>query len=902
MDPSPATLPHPADDRAIYVLDVSGYVFRAYHALPPLSTAKGEPSHAVLGFTNMLLKLVNELKPVRLCVALDTRTPSVRKARYPAYKENRTAAPEDLYGQLERCFEILDAYGVARLAKDGIEADDLIATLVKRALPAGYKVVIVSSDKDLLQLIGDGVVMYDTMRERVFGPIETKEKMGVPPEQVRDFLALTGDSSDNIPGVPSVGPKTAQELLRTYRDLDDVYAHVEEITKKALKAKLIAHKDDAYLSRELVTLDEDIAIDLDFEALKWSGGDQERLRTLFRELEFTRLIEQLDPLPPPTHERFEREIVGDKARLAEIAAELAKHGRMSLFTALDDDAPLTGELVGLSLSDGKRVFYVPSAHYYLGAPPQIAEKDVLEVLKPLLEDAKVAKVAASLKRETIALRRRGITLRGYGFDTTIASYLLEAGRHAHDIEDVARAELALDLVTYDRTTEKQRGSQKQLATIDVERVSEYANERAELAWTLAELLAPRLEKEGFTSLFADVELPLTEVLVDLEGTGVRIDAPYLLKMSQEIGGQIRELEAKAYAIVGHEFNLGSPRQLETILFDEMGLPVLKRTRTSRSTDSDVLEELGDSHELPKVILEHRQLSKLKGTYLDALPKQVNRATNRVHTVYNQAVAATGRLSSSDPNLQNIPIRTDVGRRIRTAFIPEEGWSLLSADYSQIELRVLAHLSDDAELIDAFSKDEDVHVRTATALFDVAPDAVTREQRGQAKTVNYAVIYGQSHFALARNLGIDRREAMRYIEAFFARYAGVNNYMEQVIVEARRAGAVRTLLGRRRELPDLRSRNRSLRNAAERIARNTPIQGSAADIMKLAMIAIDREIHAQKLESRMLITVHDELVFETPPGEAEALRALVKREMEHPIELKVPLRVDSGFGKTWGEAH
>jgi DNA polymerase-1 len=902
MEATPATLPPPADERAIYVFDVSGYVFRAYHALPPLSTAKGEPSHAVLGFTNMILKLVKELKPVRVCVALDTRTPSVRKQRYPAYKENRTAAPEDLYDQLARCFEILDAYGVAKLAKDGIEADDLIATLVKRARAAGYKIVIVSSDKDLLQLIGDGVVMYDTMRERIYGPAETREKMGVPPEKVRDFLALTGDSSDNIPGVPSVGPKTAQDLLRTYANLDDIYAHIDDITKKALKAKLIEHKDDAYLSQELVTLDEDVGIEIDFDALKWSGGDQERLRALFRELEFTRLIEQLEPLPPPKHERFEREIVTDKARLAEVAGELAKNGRISIFSAIDGDAALGGELVGMALSDGKRVFYVPSSHYYLGAPPQIPEKDLFAALKPVLEDSNVKKVSPSLKRETIALRRRGVALAGYEFDTTIASYLLDAGRHAHDIEDVARAELALDLVTYDRTTEKQRGSQKDLATIDVERVSEYAAERAELAWTLAGVLAPRLENEGFSKLFTDVELPLTEVLVDLETVGVRVDVPYLQKMSQEMTGQIRELEAKAYAIVGHEFNLGSPRQLETILFDELGLPVIKKTKSARSTDSDVLEELGDNHDLPKVILEHRQLSKLKGTYLDALPKQVNKKTQRVHTIYNQAVAATGRLSSSDPNLQNIPIRTDVGRRIRNAFIPEEGWFLMSADYSQIELRVLAHLSDDPELIDAFSKDEDVHIRTATALFDVKPEEVTRDQRGQAKTVNYAVIYGQSHVALARNLGIERREAMRYIDAFFARYAGVKNYMDHVILDARRTGSVRTLLGRRRELPDLGSRNRSLRNAAERIARNTPIQGSAADIMKLAMIAISRELHARNMKSRMLITVHDELVFETPPAEKDDLRALVVARMGDPLPLKVPLLVESGFGKSWGEAH
>jgi DNA polymerase-1 len=893
----------PADDpQTIYVLDVSGYVFRAYHALPPLSNASGEPTHAVLGFTNMLLKLVADQKPRRFCVALDPAGPSFRKKQYPEYKSNRAKAPEDLHQQLERCYEIVDAYQIPAFRHADVEADDLIATVTARARAAGYRVIVVSADKDLLQLVTDGVSMYDTMRSRVYGVQETIDKMGVAPEKVRDLLALMGDSSDNIPGVPSVGPKTAKQLLDDYGDIDGIYAHLDAITKKALKAKLTDHRDEAYLSRDLVTLRDDVPIDLDFDALVWSGGDLPRLRKLFTELEFTRLLDLLDPEPALERPGIASQVILERRELEAVRNRLTVRGDVALFTALEGDDPHAGALVGVALSDGETVWYVPVDHRYLGVPAQLTETETLEVLRPLLEDDKVAKRSAGLKREAIAWARRGIDLRGFAFDTTIASYLLEAGRHAHEIEDVVRAELGTELTSYDRVTDKQRGARKPLGSIEIDRVQKYAGERAELAWLLTERLGPRLDRNDFRSLLEDLELPLTRVLVALEITGVRVDAPYLERMSREIGQQLRELEARCHALAGREFNVASPRQLEAILFDELGLPVVKKTRTGRSTDQDVLEELGESHELPGVISEHRQLSKLKGTYLDALPKQVNPTTGRVHTVYNQAVAATGRLSSSDPNLQNIPIRTDVGRRIREAFVAEGGWEIFSADYSQIELRVLAHLSNDKELVEAFTRHEDVHVRTATALFEVDAGSVSREQRGQAKTVNYAVIYGQSHFMLARNLGIERTEAQRYIQAFFERYAGVAAYMEATVEEARRHGAVRTLLGRRRDLPDIRSRNRALRMAAERVARNTPIQGSAADIIKLAMVAIHRRITEESLQSRMLLTVHDELVFEAPPHERERLEAIVRACMEQPVELRVPLTVDSGWGATWGQAH
>jgi DNA polymerase-1 len=901
---APTKLPKAGDQDVVYVLDVSGYVFRAYHAIPPLSTSKGEPTHAVHGFTNMLLKLIDQQKPVRFAVAMDSKGPSFRKELFPAYKENRKQAPPDLSQQLARCREIIDAYQIPCFEAPGVEADDLIATFVRRAREKGLRVVIVSADKDLLQLVGDGVIMYDTMWDRIYGPLETQAKMGVPPEQVRDLLALMGDSSDNIPGVPGVGPKTAKQLLDDYGDIDGIYAHLDEITRKATKNKLEQHRAEAYLSRDLVTLRDDATVEADLDALRWSGGDAKRLRELFTELELHRLLNQI-VARTAVHVATELDTILTADELDEALAAIREAGRVAFYTAVDRNDPLEGDLCGIALAwRDDRAAYVPFSHRYLGAPAQLPAEKALAALRPLLEDPAFPKLSSDLKRDEVVLARHGVAFRGGVFDTTIASYLLESGKHSHDLEEVARGEMQVDLIPYDAIVEKQKGKRHQLLLeeVDVERGRDFAAQRAAVIWAAAGPLRERIEEEGFATLMHDVEIPLAHVLADMETTGVRVDVDYLQAMGAELAVQIRDLERRCHELAGQEFNVGSPRQLETILFDDLKLPVIKRTKTARSTDADVLEELAASHDLPAAIVEHRTLSKLKSTYLDALPKQVSAATGRVHTRYNQAVAATGRLSSSDPNLQNIPIRTDIGRRIREAFVTEPGFQILSADYSQIELRVLAHLSSDPELIDAFRGGVDVHTRTATALFAVKPEDVNREQRGQAKTVNYAVIYGQSHFALARNLRIERREAMRYIEAFFERYAGVKRYMEEIIEDARRTGGTRTIMGRRRMLPDLHSRNRQLRMAAERVARNTPIQGSAADIMKAAMVAIHRAMVAGAMRANMILTVHDELVFEAPPQEKDALERIVREHMEHAVELKVPLVVDHGWGRTWGQAH
>jgi DNA polymerase-1 len=895
----PEELPKKGDPETIYVIDISSYVFRAYHALPPLSNSKGEPTHAVAGVCSMLLKLLREHEPHGVIVAMDSKARSFRKELYEEYKANRPPAPPDLAQQMVRVREIVEAWGMAPIEAAGFEADDIIATLVAQARDKGLRVVIVSADKDLLQLVGPDVVMYDTMRNKVFGTEETREKLGVEPGQVRDLLALMGDSSDNVPGVPSVGQKTAAKLLADYGSFEGIYENLDSITRKALKAKLTDHRDDALASRELVTLRDDVAIDADAVTRPYGGGDAAQLRALFSELELTRLLAQLEPAPMVEEGHYET--ITTTEGLTRIAGAIRDAGSFALYSVMDIEDPMRAELVGVAVSWLESVSaYIPLGHRYIGAPDHLSWDEAGAVLTPLLENSLIPKLALA-KREKVFWTRRGVALRGVRFDPSLASYLLDPSRHAHRLEDVARQELNGDL----SEEETVRGKGKKALTwdeVEVEGVAGYANERADYMFRLSDLLTPRMHEGEFKRLFYDVELPLAGVLATMELHGIRVDTGLLEELSAAADAELEKLHAQCTELAGHEFNVSSPRQLETILFDELGLPVVKKTKTARSTDHSVLEELAVMHPLPQAILEYRSVSKLKSTYLDALPREVNPDTGRIHTRYNQLVAATGRLSSSDPNLQNIPIRTEMGRRVRDAFVPEEGWSMLAADYSQIELRVLAHLSRDPALVDAFSRGDDIHVQTASALFGVQPEEVTKHMRGQAKTVNFAVIYGQTQFALARNLKIERAEAKRYIDAFFDQYAGVKSFLDDIVEQAHANGLVTTLLGRRRTLPDIRSSNHNLRTAAERIARNTPIQGTAADIMKVAMVQIQNDIEKQRLQSRMVLTVHDELVFEAPPDEQEVLEKLVLDHMQNAVPLSVPMPVEAGWGPNWGSAH
>jgi len=950
--PSRTALPPAGDPRTLYLIDISGYLFRAYHALPPLNNTLGEPTHAVLGTTTMIQKLMTDHRPQLLAVAMDSRTPSFRHALYDGYKANRPPAPPDLKPQIARVQQIIAAYRLPVLQQDGVEADDLIASAVARARAADMRVVIISSDKDLMQLIDERVVMFDTMRNVVFGPAEVEAKLGIPPSMVRDYLALVGDSSDNIPGVPSVGPKTAVQLLREHGSLAGLYAAVDKVERKALRQKLIDHRAAAELSRDLVALKHDLEVDISAQSLALPAPDVARLGELFKELAFDRLVAQLaasqstavpaaaarasspaqqslldvgggaEPAPAPAREGGAPQLnlqpeLGDaapappaepvavileRAALDAWVAELAAAERIAVLCLMEGDHPVSGRLIGLAFAHAGGAAYVPVAHVYLGAPGQLSVEPVLAALRPLLAAERPAKVCSDAKVERMVLRPHGVELAGVTFDAMLASYLIDPERHNHRLAEIVRFELQGALSDEAKHLLERRAAPDAVSGMQVERAADAAGEVLRATLRAREVLGPMLEAVGCAPLLQDMELPLARVLCEMELTGVRVDTQRLAELSGTVQQQLVTLEARCRELAGHDFNVGSPRQLETILFDELKLPVVKRTKTARSTDADVLEELAGQHPLPAAILEHRIMAKLESTYLQALPRQVNPLTGRIHTDFRQAVAATGRLSSTDPNLQNIPIRTEIGRSIRGAFVAREGWEILSADYSQIELRVLAHLSKDPALCEAFAGNLDVHDRTARAIFGVDERAVTREQRGQAKTVNYAVIYGQTQFALARNLRIERSEASRYIKAFFEQYAGVARYMQTVVHEAMQTGETRTLCGRIRKLPDLQGRDRMKRQAAERVARNTPIQGSAADIIKLAMIAIAGELTQRGMQSKMLLTVHDELVFEAPPDEKAALEAMVRERMASAFPLDVPLVADAGWGKSWGDAH
>ena len=907
----PTTLPPPGDPKALYVLDLSGYVFRAYHAVAPLSNSKGEPTFATLGVTNMLHSLVRNQRPHLLAVAMDSVRPTFRHELYTEYKANRPPPPPDLHIQMDRCRQVAEAYAIPVLQREGVEADDLLATCVAEARKHGLFTVICSGDKDLLQLVDDDVIMWDAMRSRIFGAAEVKEKWGVAPNRVRDLLALMGDSSDNVPGVKHVGEKTAVKLLTEFDTLDGVYQNLDKIKGKT-REYLQLHEADARLSQELVSLKSDVPMAFEVDKLVYGGFDRASVRALFEDLEFTRLVAALDAEDVKAAQTGAAAAAGPAAAavyepvltpeaLDAAIAQCRAQGWFAVDTETTSLDTTTAVLVGISLAwrPGLGV-YIPIGHRVLGDPPQLDRKLVIERLRPLFADASVKKIGQNIKYDDIVLRRAGLPVSGYEFDTMLASYLVDPEANTHKLDEISKSELSYEMVSYDSVT---RVGKKQITfdEVDIARATRYAAEDAEVVARLQERLRPKLESAGLTGLLRDVELPLALLLGRIEEHGVLVDAAHLKAMSKVAGAEVLKLEAEAHALVGHPFNVNSPKQLEAILFDELKLPVVKKTKTGRSTDAEVLEELASQHALPNKILEVRSLTKLIGTYLDALPLLID-ATGRVHTSFNQAVAATGRLSSNNPNLQNIPIRTPLGREIRRAFVAPAGCLILSADYSQIELRVLAHLSDDPILVDAFRSGDDVHVRTAMEIFKVTRAEVSKEMRAKAKTTNFAVIYGQGESSLGKRLGITRDEAAEFIEKYFQTFATLRKYLDDVVLRARTGEGVRTLLGRRRFLPDLHSSNRALRLTAERVAQNTPIQGTAADIIKLAMLRVDERLTAEKRATKMVSTVHDELVFEVPEDEKDAVGAMVKETMEAVLPLKVPLVVECGWGKNWGDAH
>jgi DNA polymerase I len=897
----------------VYLVDLSSYVLRAYHAIAPLSSPSGEPTQAVHGTVTMLEKLVRERRPTLLGIAMDSGRETFRREIYSDYKAHRPPSPPDLSPQMARCEAIVRAFAAPVFKLAGVEADDLIATFVKQARERALRVVIVASDKDLMQLVGDDVVLWDTMRDRVIGPREVEERFGIRVSQLGDLLALMGDSSDNIPGVPHVGPKTAKDLLVEFGSLEGIYANLESIKKKGVRENLAAHKDDAFLSRRLVALKDDCTLELDVDHLRWGGRDIPALRTLYTELGFTRQLAALDAeaapkteLPSPERapvtapaQAGEYRAITDTNELRRFAESASRSGRLALSATHEPENPMRGSLIGVGLAiEPGHGAYVPIAHRYVGMPNQLARAEVLEILGPVLADPKVDKAALDLKHLGVLFARHGKTVEGFSFDAGIASYLLDPEAR-HDREALSERELGMRQTSFEELTGRGRGKKVGVDQIECGEAASYAAASADMALRLTERLGPRLADAGLERLFQSLEVPLARLLVDLELCGVLVDSEVLRSLGEDAEREIARLEHEAHRAAGHEFNVNSPRQLETILFDELGMKPLKRTKTSRSTDAETLEALSEQHALPGVVLEIRSISKLKGTYIDALPALVHPSTGRIHTSWEQAVAATGRLSSTDPNLQNIPIRTELGRKIRAAFVAQPGHSLVSADYSQIELRVLAHLSGDPVLIDAFRTGQDVHQRTALEIFGVEPDKLLREHRTQAKAVNFGIIYGQGEGGLAKVLGIPRSEAASFIAAYYQRYQGVRRFMAETLERARAGESVRSLLGRRRLVPAIRSANRAERLAAERIAMNMPIQGSAADILKLSMLALREPVTPG---ARMILSVHDELVFEVPDAEVDEAKAKIKDAMQSVFDLGVPLTVDAGSGKNWNAAH
>jgi DNA polymerase I len=929
-------VPPPATGKpSLYVLDALNFLFRAFHALPPLKTTKGEQTGAIYGLCQMMLKIEREERPTHLTCVFDAPGETFRNQIFSGYKAHRPPMPPELAGQMGMVRAVVEAFGLTTLEVPGYEADDVIAALARVGKAAGMDVVICSSDKDLLQLCTDGISILDTMKNRRLGPAEVHEKFGVGPEQLGDVLALMGDSVDNVPGVPGIGPKTAAELITKYGTLDALLAHADEVKGKRGEA-LVASRELVRRSRELVRLRDDAPLPKTLAELHRVDPDRERLRALFHELEFFRLESQLSPTaaadiavhaeesaapseapadaplpetlapvgPPP-----DARIVLDRDGLAALARDIEAARAVAVAALYDGPSAVRSDLVGLGFAvprgDGPpdRV-YVPICHRYLGAPACVPEADVLATLGPLLASAELAKHVHDGKTLDVLLRQRGHHLAGVATDPMIASYLLDASRARHDLEVVAAIERAGEVAPRPSWIGTGRTARTGV-DIPVEEVGRRLAAEAVAVLALARLQTPRLAAQKLDGLYRDLELPLAGVLARIEGRGVRLDSDKLRVIGAEVGTALVALEKEIHGLVGQPFNINSNKQLGEILFGKLGLPVVRKTKTGASTDADTLEELAALHPVPAKIVEYRGLSKLKGTYIDALPALVNPRTGRLHTSFNQAVAATGRLSSSDPNLQNIPIRTEIGRRIREAFVAPPGSVVLSADYSQIELRILAHLSEDPAFLDAFRSGQDIHQRTAAEVFGVPAAEVTAEHRRVAKAINFGLVFGQGEFGLSQVLRIPRAQARDYIASYFNRYAGVRAYMENAIIEARGKGESSTLLGRRRPLPDIRSTRAQDRAYAERIARNTPVQGTAADLLKLAMLRVDAGIEAGAAGTAgaaLLLTVHDELVFEVPEGTAAAFGAWVKHEMEAVYALRVPLAVDVGWGPTWSSAH
>jgi DNA polymerase-1 len=883
---------------ALYLIDGNAQFHRAYHAIRGLATSRGLPTNATYGFTTMLQKLFQDEDPRYLAISFDLAGPTIRHEEYADYKANRARMDDDLAVQIPYVRRVVEAFRIPILEAQGYEADDVIATLAVQAVARGLRVVVVSGDKDLLQMVSDDVQVLNPGREgmgaTLYDRSKVEEKWGVPPERVKDVLALVGDAVDNVPGVPGIGDKGARDLIREFGSLEAVLANADKVKRAAYREGLQKHREDALLSKRLVTLRTNAPVSLDLEALRRRDPDRSLAHALFSELEFSGLAKAF--APELTAPLLACRVVRTESDLAAMAAEIRAAQAFALAPLLTTREPMRAALVGIAFAWGEaQTAYLPLARAAFESAAALAPERALAMLRPLFEEPALRIASANGKRDRIALARAGVGFAGLAFDTGIASYLLNPGRRSHSL-----AELALECLGERSAAAEPTGPD----VPPVETAALLAGGEAALVKRLETPVRKKLQDDGLLPIFETMELPLVAVLADMERAGVKVDRALLATMSREMEARIEALTREIHGLAKGEFNINSPIQLREILFERLGLQAGKKTAKTRvaSTAEGVLEELALSHELPRKILEYRAVQKLKSTYVDALPQLILPETGRIHAVFNQTVAATGRISSSDPNLQNIPIRTAEGRRIREAFVAEAGHLLLSADYSQIELRVLAHLSKDQTLIDTFRNGEDVHDRTAREVFGPLSGVAGDEQRRVAKMINYALLYGKTAFTLASDLGIERKQAEAFIETYFARYPRVKQYIDENVAGARETGTVRTLLGRLRRLPELNAKNFQVRMEAERQARNTPVQGSAADLIKKAMIDLAQALGASKLASRLILQIHDELLLEVPESEQDEALALVKRVMEGALVLDVPLVVDARLGRNWAEAH
>jgi DNA polymerase-1 len=848
------------------------------------------------------MKLMEDRSPQYVAMFFDAKGPTFRHEMYKDYKANRPPMPEDMVVQLPYIKKITAAFNLPIIEMPGFEADDLIGTTARLAEKEGYSIVIVTGDKDFMQLVTDKTAIWDPMKDTTIGLQSIKEKFGIEPHQMIDVQGLSGDTADNIPGVPGIGPKTALSLIKTYCSMQGVYEKLDTLTKKKQRENLENFKDQAFLSRELVTINTRVPVSLDPAKFKVTAPERKKLSELFKNLEF-RQLQQAFPEQADLSSKDYQAIM-NIADLQKLVSRLETAERFALDTETTSTNPMQANLVGLSFAVcAHQAFYIPCAHNYLGAPEQLYLQTVLDRIRPVLENPEIEKVGQNIKYDWMVLARHGINLAGVAFDTMLASYLLDPSKRAHNLDQIALDFLDHKTITFEQVAGKGKNAVL-FSQVALDKATPYACEDADITFMAYDVLNPKLKEFGLDKLMASVEMPLVPVLMQMEMRGTGLNVTRLHELSRSFKQQLDDLEGSIYGLAGESFNINSSQQLGRILFEKLKLPVQKKTKkkTGFSTDVNVLTTLAEYHELPAFILKHRTLAKLKSTYTDALIELVNPRTGRIHTSYNQTVTATGRLSSSDPNLQNIPIRTEEGRKIRRAFIPRRDWHLVSADYSQVELRILAHYSDDDILIKAFMEDEDIHTRTACEVFQVTPEVLTAELRRQAKAINFGIIYGMSAFGLSKQLEISRKMAQTFIDQYFDRYSGVKRFLEQTIAEARHTQQTSTLLGRIRILTDINSSNHIIRQAAERTAINTPIQGSAADLIKVAMIQVNQALSEKKLKSAMLLTVHDELVFEVPPDELKAVTRLVKEIMEGVWDLKVPLKINIAHGHNWDEAH